>query len=243
MEKDYIFELQKPIFFDYDFLSRIEEKLYSNQLNEKEALYLLKWITFRVQSFLLPDFPTLEYRCGDAAALVSALLKTLNIDHFNFNMKSVINTTYNIHELILAYLPIRDSLIKYVIDPTFRQFLIKDYCKPNRTKHYKFENPLMEYDRKLPTYPGYYLSLTKEGTELGTQILNEGYFKLNDINMKLYGDAFMKYSAMYIGDYCLCSGEEYIDGIEPSHNEFDTIINEEIYLSPIKLKKRMCNNG
>ena len=240
MENQFIFELKdENKDFDYDYLAMIEEKIYKSCLSEKEVLYLLKWVVYRVQSFLLPDYPTLEYRCCDAAEMGSALLNSLNINHFKFNMKSIINSTFAIHELILAYLPIDDCLVKYVIDPTFRQFLVKEYCKPNRLQHYKFDNPTFEYDRKLPTYPGYYLSLTEEGRKLGTSILNDGFFELNEENMKLYSDAFMKYSSMYISDFCLCGGEEYIDGIKPSQWGIDLSFNKDVCLTPKKIMERV----
>ena len=105
---EYIFELKETKDFDYEYLSCIEDKLTSSFLSEKEALYLLKWIVYRTQSFLIPKYPTLEYRCCDAAEYASVLLNSLNINHFNFSIKSVIHTIFNIHELTLAYIPINN---------------------------------------------------------------------------------------------------------------------------------------
>jgi len=234
--------------YDYNYLSYIENKLHIS-LTEKEALYLLKWIVYRCQSILIPQNSTLEYMCEDAAKLVSALLESLGLTHYTFNINSVIQSSFTIHELTIVEIIINGEITKYVIDPTFRQFLIKDNCLPNRTIVYKLKGTInctnnndIEYITKMPTHPGYYLSLTKEGTLLGTQILNEGFFKLTEDNMKLYGDSFMKYNSQYISDYCLKSGEEYIEDIIITTPSSTMISNKEIYLTPKALRKRMCNN-
>lgn len=237
----FIFELNtEPILYDYNYLSTIEDKLYNSYLTEKEVLYLLKWIVYRSKLFLNTKDDTYKYLCIDAAVLVSALLESLKIKHHTFNMMNVIHSTYNIHELTLAIFQIDNIEKKYIIDPTFRQFLVKDKCIPNIIeKSYYTE---ITYNRKLPPYPGYFLNKTSEGKQLGIKLLNDGFFELTEPNMKLYSDAFMKYNGIYISDLFLQSGDEYIRDIEPDIINYDFKINTDIYLTPKELKKRMCNN-
>ena len=225
--------------FDYEFINEILMKK-KNGLSNEEAVYLLKWVVSRIQSFLneydYAGIPTYESLCVYAADLAFSLLSYLNIYNRVYNIKKMMNYPIDVHALTLVRFPGEDGRdIEYVIDPTFRQFLIKEKCcEP----HYI----LLHRDTymRVGGYPGYYLSLTDEGIMFGTSLLNNGFFKSTEENWKIYGDAFMQYrnNIVYSDTNCfkyLLSGFEYYQSIfECEHNAQNYT---EIRKLPLELKK------
>ena len=230
----YIFELKnQKTEFDYNYLCDIEQKINKHELNEKEQLYLLKWIISRIQKFLPTNDPTYSLLCGEAADLASLLLKSLNIDYFQINIKEILKEKLNVHAITILDFNSKNIESKYILDPTFRQFLIKEECI--------YETLKIPNSYKLGTYPGYFLSLTKEGIEFATSLLNNGFFKITDENLKIYFDSFMMYKNDYWQrrlDYNIRSGKEYCHEIYrcTKHKNIYTF-NNEIKLTPSQLKK------
>lgn len=222
--------------FNYDYLNELLLKM-RHGLSEKQTIYLLKWIVSRIKHFLDKKdnviTPTYKCLCGYAADLAVSLLSYLKINCHEYNIRKMINYPINIHAITLVKFPgIDNHDVEYIIDPTFRQFLIKEECTP---PHYKFfdNNSCMT----VGGYPGYYLSLTKDGTEFGTKLLNDGFFKSTEDNWKLYGDAFMQYR-----NYTTFSGyhtEELLSGFEYYNRIFECEHKAENYTDIKKLPSEL----
>ena len=233
----YIFELKnQENKFDYDYLCNIENKNINHKLNDKEQLYLLKWIIYRIQEILPSDDLTYSLLCGEAADLANLLLKSLNIDYFQINIKEILREKFNVHAITIVDFQSNNES-KYILDPTFRQFLVKEECI--------YESLKLPKTYRLGIYPGYFLSLTKEGTMFATELLNNGFFKITNENLKIYFDSFIKYKNDYWQrslDYNIRNGEEYRHELYrcTKHKNIYNC-NEEIKLTPsqlVKTKKR-----
>ena len=232
----YIFDFKKiENNFDYNFLCEIEQKLKNYAVTEKEQLYLLKWIVARIQKFIPSDDLTYSLLCGETADLASILLKSLNIDYFQINIKDILKEKLNIHAITILDFRSKYGESKYILDPTFRQFLVKEECK--------YE--ILKFPKNFPlgTYPGYFLSLTKEGTKFATELLNNGFFKMTNENLKIYFDSFMMYRNDYWQrnlNYDIRNGEEYRYELYrcPKHKNIYNS-NEEITLKPSQLIKKI----
>lgn len=232
----YIFELkEQQKNFDYNYLCNIEQQIKKHELTEKAQLYLLKWIITRIQEFLPSDDPTYSLLCGDAANLAASLLKLLNIDHFQINIREILKEKLNIHSITILDFHSKNVESKYILDPTFRQFLVKEECI--------YETLKTTNSYKLGTYPGYFLSLTKEGIGFATSLLNNGYFKITNENLKLYFDSFIMYKNDYWGrrlDYGIRSGEEYFHELyRCTKDKNKSISNNGINLTPSQLIKKI----
>ena len=250
----YIFKLYKNDTFNYQKLCNITKDII-HVLTQEEIDYLLKWIVFRIKK-LLPKYnsftgekfnPTFDCLCGDAADLAYKLLESLGYFNYRINIKNILKESHNIHAITILILDDK----KYVIDPTFRQFLVKEKCIAPIINEYKYGKTVDG------AYPGYFLSLTEDGKKFGEKLLNDGYFELTEDNFKLYCDSFM----MWINttnftdvDYNIRSGKKYIEMLSKCnkhiyYNAIDDIklTPEQIYLKNIQkenkilLKKKPIN--
>ena len=234
----YIFELNnQKTELDYNYLCNIEQKINKHELTEKEQLYLLKWIISRIQEFLQSDDQTYSFLCGEAADLASLLLKSINIDYFKINIKEILKEKLNVHAITILDFHSKNMESKYILDPTFRQFLVKEECI--------YETLKLPNSYKLGTYPGYFLSLTEEKIEFATSLLNNGFFKLTNENLKIYFDSFMMYKNDYWQrklDYDIRSGEEYYHEIyRCTKHKIIYTSNNEIKLTPSQLVKKQSS--
>lgn len=109
----------------------------------------------------------LERLCKVISTNINSHLKELNIDSKIVNTKELFNA-YE-HQFILSSYKDKDNNINYyLIDPTYSQFKHKD-----------------EYDFDV-IYPSDILNKTNEGKELLNNLLNNGYSKINDNDLKRY---------------------------------------------------------
>lgn len=214
-------ELAKYIFndckyeykFEYNKLQQIQDNLKTG-ITFEDAQYFLRWVVEMIKLNLNTDDVTLTCCCGEASSLAKQILESFNLEYFVFNLKNILRDIRNVHSITLVKLKIVENsnitLTSFVIDPTFKQFCVIDRCLKDKTIKYSGG----EY--KVPPYPGYFLSLTKEGNMFGTDLLNKGFFALNENNFKLYCDSFQMYkNASYSYHYThnIRSGKEYIGEI------------------------------
>lgn len=123
------------------------------------------------------------------------------------------------HSVALVNIPIIDNngnteLRRVQLEPTFRQFCIKENCD--------YSN-FFKRGRVAP-HPGYFmisdnllkLGVSKEDAikseNLCKHIIKKGYFYLNEENAKLYGDTFVRASTsiQFQGSPIDMTGEDYI---------------------------------
>ena len=138
------------------------------------------------------------------------------------------------HSVSLVNIPIIDQLgntaeYKYLLDPTFRQFCLKENCN---------ESQYREFGNTVAPHPGYFMvadnlqqlgvpmDIAKKTEDLGKLIVSRGYFYLNDENAKLYVNAFRRASINKEYQYLASeniSGREYIRNFENTPMQMTTL--------------------
>lgn len=187
MKDLFIFPLKEKN-INYELLLQIEEKEFKH-LTDEETKVLLSWINKRIIDILPKELETLEGCCGYAADLLKHLLKSLKIKHYSININHLLKEESPVHVItIVNILKENNEFQKYILDPTFRQFLETSKCLPNK----KNKNGIQKGMNKV-IYPGYFLSLSKDKEIFAKKLLNKGYFPLTEDNLKIYTDAFINY--------------------------------------------------
>ena len=147
----------------------LEEKIILDDVVTKVRDYFIKRDGLPIES------NTLRGQCELSQALTYYTLKDANIDVIPCNTKFFLFHRYK-HAFALATVDNKE----YLLDCTFQQFCLTNYC--NKERYFLNNAP----------DPGYFLSLTPEGKHLMVQLMSRGYIRLTHPNAKLYGDAFVK---------------------------------------------------
>lgn len=136
-----------------------------------------------------PLVSTMTGKCSIAANICYELLTSMNIKSSVFNVSDLIGEENTIHELCKLTIPVKvnDQVIdkEYILDPTFKQFCIKNECTADMYKGKK----RFQFRKATPS-PGYFFNQSDKGQSLAINILYYGYFNTSDENLKIYGDAF-----------------------------------------------------
>ncbi len=148
--------------------------------------YSRKGICLGVDS---PLTSSMKGGCSTSANINYELLTKMGFKPTVFNVKELVNFEKPIHELCKFTIPVLiDNQIvnkEFILDPTFKQFCLEEGCRFNRY----FEEKRGSNNKATPD-PGYFLSLTEEGTSFATSLLYYGYFETTDENLKMYLDSF-----------------------------------------------------
>ncbi len=154
-------------------------------------------------------------------------------------MRNGWNSTALHHSVLATQIPIKDKNgitqnYPFVLDPTFRQFCIKENCE-----HSIFTDENNRIKRVAP-HPGYFIqkeNLIKLGVpkedaieieKLGRRIISKGYFYLSEKNAKIYGDTFVRASKrIEFQDLPINkTGEDYIRNLKENPMEVLDFINK-----------------
>ena len=114
----------------------------------------------------------LDRLCKVISTNINSHLKDLNIDSKIVNTKDLFNI-YEHQFIISSYMDNDSNINYYLIDPTYSQFKHKD-----------------EFDFEA-IYPADILNKTEEGKLLLNNLLNSGYSKINDNDLKRYIGSIM----------------------------------------------------
>lgn len=225
----FIFDLnEKKEDFNYEFLTKFETE-NENSFTEEEKDFFLRWVISRIKEFLPNEDNTYSCLCGEAADLACELFDSLGFFSRQVNLKGLLHQPLNVHAITI----VNFCSDIYIIDPTFRQYLVSEYCVPGQVIPYS--------DGKVyhvPCYPGYFLSLTEEGRKFGQELLNKGFFKLTDDNLKIYCDSFVSYfNSVWQKplDTDIRSGMEYRRDLFKLNYEKNGEINPKIKLTPSEI--------
>ena len=165
-----------------------------------------------------PLVSSMAGKCSIAANICYELLISMGIKASVFNVRDLIGVENTIHELCKLTIPVKinEKIVdkEYILDPTFKQFCIKNECTIDM---YKKEKRL-QFHKATPS-PGYFLNQTEKGQSLAINILYYGYFNTSDNNLKLYGDAF-KLFTMEEDDYEDPSMAGKISSLETDPSEY-----------------------
>lgn len=199
MEDNIYLFLQEPKKYEIniDYIAKIE-KFYQQHgfIPENCVNTFLDWLVMEARKKCLnseEDFLNFSYKgcCGRVQGALKDLLDRMRVPNKAFNIGNVV-AHKPIHALNMLTLPIlkNDKVVldNYILDPTFRQFTLKE---ENRFERY-FEEERGAIKVATP-HPGYFLNLTPQGREFANELIKDGYFLMNDENTKLYCDAFQLY--------------------------------------------------
>ncbi len=157
---------------------------------------LLNYVIYQARIMVVrpPDSPinsSFKAKCSPTASIIKELMGKMGFKVDTFNIGEVVNTG-SIHRVSVVHIPtivngekvVRD----YLMDPTFRQFTIKE---ENRFERY-FEEARGNVRMATP-HPGYFFGLTKEGVRFANNLIKYGYFLVTDDSLKMYFDPFKLY--------------------------------------------------
>ena len=163
---------------------------------ERYIALLLNYVVYQVRKLIIlpPDSPinaSFKGQCSPSASIVYELMGKMGFKVDVFNVGKVLNTE-GIHHLSKVHIPTMingEKVTKeFIIDPTFRQFCIKE---ENRFERY-FEEPRHAVRMSTP-HPGYFYNLTDKGRKFANDLITYGYFETTDENLKQYFDPFRLY--------------------------------------------------
>ena len=231
-KKEYDYLIDAPIFNDDIDIRDIAalESFHRNKgyIPEKYIPLFLNYITYYTRYNLSKGYEnplTSAYRfqCSQAANINTELLEKMGMKVKQFNIGDMMGTD-SIHELCEVWVPTMiDGKIKekkYILDPTFRQFCIKE---ENRYERYD-EEPRYSVRKSTP-HPAYFLNLSEEGIKFAKEIIRYGYFEATPENIKRYFDSFYYYlkdKESYKDQSKV--GKEYVSPI--SYEEYNSILEQ-----------------
>ncbi len=198
-------------------------------ITPQETQIFLDWVTFNARSYATreilesPITSSLAGQCESTQMINVAVLRKIGLDVIAFNTGDCIGeiplneedlrrmqngwaSPAIRHAVAFVNMPIMDKsgdtrLCKILLDPTFRQFCLKENCTYD-----KFYDKNKSKRKFIAPHPGYFMiadnlkqfgvfqEAAQKSEQLCKQIIARGYFYLNEENAKLYGDAFVRAS-------------------------------------------------
>ena len=168
----------------------------SGYLPEKYVEMFLNYVIYQARRLVIrppysPINSSFKGKCSPAASIINELMGRMGFKVDVLNIGDVMNSN-PIHEISIVHVPVLvdDKVIvkDYLMDPTFRQFCLKE---ENRFERY-FEEPRFGVRMSTP-HPGYFYNLTKEGRKFANNLIKYGYFLIDDDSLKQYFDPFRLY--------------------------------------------------
>ena len=245
-------------------------------ISMKEAQNFLDWVSFNARNYVVDKTnesilaASMAGQCALTQDINYEIFKKIGLDIRAFNMSNTIGdipmrkedkeyVTFlygkNIgvrHAVALVNIPIIDNknntkLYKFQLDPTFRQFCLKENCNIDI-----FSDEEREF---VSPDPGYFMmqdTLTKLGVEpelaqksenLAKEIIRNGYFLLNEESAKLYGDAFVRASERleFQNTKINMTGLDYIKNFENNPSLIIKMVDEEYKKLPSEIKEPKPN--
>lgn len=188
---DDIFNVQVYVLDDVnlDIISDIEEKIINNiAISDEEVDYFLSYLCFKVREKLSlkksKDILDNKFtnQCDTAQSMIYYYLNELNVFNVPVNTHEVLDGGLG-HSFIVAH--IQDDY--YLLDPTYNQFFDLKKCSS--------DNFMIRDDSiiiKTPD-PGYFVSeYSLEDQKTIKDLLKNGYMKIDNNNIRLYGESFYK---------------------------------------------------
>lgn len=195
---------------------------------EQHITDLLNYITYNARKNIVsevetPIYSSLAGKCGKAQSINDEFLEKFGLEKMAFNVGNVLEKE-KIHALECVQIPTKQNDIVinkvFILDPTFRQFCIKE---ENRFERYNEEK---RYAVRMSTpHPGYFLNLTENGRNFANNLIRFGYFEATNENLKMYFDAYKLY---------ITPKEEYEDPNLIGKISTTTITGEEYWRKIIK---------
>ncbi len=174
---NYIYDINNnDIIIDNDYLSKIEEKIkLKKELQDDEIDYylsvLLSEMKKRLDNISIDD--SYKGLCSYAQCALHYHLEKLDVKHYMHRTIKTIDKDCTDHYFLIADFNIMGEVKSYILDPTYRQFFIKDICLKDDVRN-----------------PGKYYLNHQEYESIITDFLKKGYILIEDNILKMYGDSF-----------------------------------------------------
>ncbi len=216
----------------------------------EDAITFLNWLTYNARTAATSNIPEsamsapLTGTCAPTQRINKIILEKIGLQVNPFNMENCIEElpktnedeqrikdgylSNNVrHAVTIVKIPILENgttkLHTFLLDPTFRQFCLKENC--NRNMYWNQEK--IQKGHVAP-HPGYFLSkqyLEEKGEDshkiemsryVADVLINRGFMELTEETAKIYGDAFAKSGLReQFKEYSLKrTGTEYINSFE-----------------------------
>lgn len=225
---------------------RSKEGLTSNETKD-----FLDWVTYNARNYAVSVTgesiltASMAGECATTQLVNKELLTKLGLDVRAFNTSGCLGeipmneadkervkngwSTHEIaHSILLVNIPVIDEngntqMHKFLLDPTFRQFCLKENCNEE-----KFDEEKWVYYNCVAPHPAFFMQkenlrrlgeseeYANDSENLCKTIIHNGYFLLNEKTAKLYGDAFVRASKrLEFQDVPIhMSGNDYIHNFE-----------------------------
>lgn len=234
-------------------------------LTKEQAEKFLDWVVYNSREYAvrgsLEEITTASMigQCGTTQNINKEVLTKIGLKANPFNISKCIRKNpeteedvkkqqeYWLHDvrhaIVLVNMPIinennETQNCQFIIDPTFRQFCLKENCNEEK---FKKEN-WIHYDAIAP-HPGFFMKrenllklgqtdkYANEAENLCKNIIYNGYFPLNEQTAKLYGDAFTRASTEleHQGKVIEMTGMEFINNFNNISNDTYKEVGEEFY--------------
>ncbi len=182
---NYIIESNpNKIEINYDLIAIIENKLEENiPLTQEESNYFLDYLIYATRSKLTNDLDnySFEWKCDTAISIIGNYLNSLNVPYNVCDTQKVITQGITGHTFMIVKLNTENGITNYLVDPTYRQFFIKDNCT-------KDKYVLINGTYIITPSPGYFIK-EKDKSIIKT-FLQKGYSILDNNIARIYGDSF-----------------------------------------------------
>lgn len=169
---------------NYDFISTIEKNLEENiPLTKEETNYFLDYLVYATRTKLTNDLDnySFEWKCDTAISIIGNYLNSLNVQYNVCDSQKVITQGITGHTFMIVKLNTEDGIINYLVDPTYRQFFIRDNCTKEK---YVLINGMYI----ITPSPGYFIK--DEDKNIIKTFLQKGYSVLDHNIARIYGDSF-----------------------------------------------------
>lgn len=215
----YIIETKSKVSsIDYEIIAEIEQKVKDGiTLSDEEIKILFDNLCYKVRCKFTNDIDnfSFQYKCDTAQAMIYYYLKSLGIKSYPCMTQNVITSSITGH----SFITVQYNDKYYLIDPTYRQFLMNSEC--NIDKFIIHDSGMI---LKTPD-PGYYIK-----PSCYTILSNfdySGYHELDEEFARMYGDSFYNTkTGEYSLDYKSMSGNVYINSFSKGHEKLSKTYEE-----------------
>ena len=175
----------KEVNIEEEIINELEYKIKENQpLTEEEIQIFLDNLIYQTRTKFTKDLKeySFEFKCDTAISIISHYLNELNVINHPCQTQQQITDHIEGHSFLTAEFNVNNQIIPYLIDPTYRQFFLKEKCSESAFIYYQgkiiIRNPA----------PGYYIK--ENDKEITSQFLKDGYTVLDENIARIYGDSF-----------------------------------------------------
>lgn len=185
MNIEYIMNSECNNVDDIDSVKNIENKVLNSEVTSREEIEtLLKHVILETRKLVTDDInESYINKCDMCQSIMSNYLDRIGIMNYpNMTQHSISDYIVG-HSFVVATFKVEDEDVNYLLDPTYKQFLIRDNCLPTKEINLKRM-------RILSPDPGFYISLADK--TLIEEFVYNGFMELTDYNAKVYGDSFYK---------------------------------------------------